>query len=169
MPDAIFDTTALSNFAAAGRIDLLESRFRGRAFVTAEVADELRSGVNAGYTYLNALLDGIDVVNPAGWLCVLSASSPEEHRLRAEFDLLLDPGEASCLALAISKRLTLVTDDLAARRLASEHHVALSGTVGILIALTRSGDLALSDANGMLAGMIQRGYRSPVERLDGFT
>jgi predicted nucleic acid-binding protein len=98
MPDAIFDTTTLSNFAAAGRLDLLESRFRDRACVTSEVADELRRGANAGYNYLNAALHAIDNVNPTGWLRVLSALSPEEQRLRAEFDLLLDPGEASCLA-----------------------------------------------------------------------
>ena len=84
------------------------------------------------------------------------------------FDQVLDPGEASCLALAISRQMTLVTDDLAARRLAENRKVPLSGTLGILIALVRQDALSLKEANVMLAGMIRRHFRSPVDRLDEF-
>jgi len=96
----------------------------------------------------------------------LAAESVDEYRLRSEFDLLLDPGEAACLALAIARGLVLATDDLAARRLAKCKGVDLTGTVGILIALVRDGKLALEDANTILTAMIQRGYRAPAERLD---
>jgi predicted nucleic acid-binding protein len=51
MPDYIFNTTALSNFAAARRLDLLKTRYRGIAFTTVEVSNELRKGVKAGYSY----------------------------------------------------------------------------------------------------------------------
>jgi predicted nucleic acid-binding protein len=98
----------------------------------------------------------------------LVPNSAAEHRLQSEFDQLLDPGEASCLALAISRRMTLVTDDLAARRLAEKRKVPLSGTLGILIALVRDNAFSLKEANTMLATMIQRHYRSPVDRLDEF-
>jgi predicted nucleic acid-binding protein len=167
MPEYIFNTTALSNFAVAGRLDLLETRYRGAARITMEVVDELRKGVNAGYTALEPALQGIKSVNPDGWLRVLVPLSPEEHRLRAEFDHLVDPGEASCLALAVSRGLTFVTDDRAARRLASGRGVSLTGTLGILIALVRDDNLSLAEANAMLAEMISRRYRSPVDRLDG--
>ena len=93
-------------------------------------------------------------------------NSAIEHRLQSEFDQFLDPGEASCLALALSRRMTLVTDDLAARRLAEKREVPLSGTLGILIALVRHNAFSLKEANAMLAAMIQRRYRSPVDRLD---
>ncbi len=52
MRDYIFDTTALSNFASTGRLDLLDTRYRGVAFTTVAVTGELRRGVKAGYSYL---------------------------------------------------------------------------------------------------------------------
>jgi hypothetical protein len=41
MPDYVFDATVLSNFAAAGHVGLLEQRYRGIAYTTVEVGDEL--------------------------------------------------------------------------------------------------------------------------------
>lgn len=166
MPEYILNTTALSNFAAAGRLDLLAERYRGVAFTTVEVGDELRKGVNAGYVYLETVLQQLEAVNPEGWLRILVPQSAAEHRLRSEFDQSLDAGEASCLALAVSRELTFVTDDLAARRLAEARDVSLTGTLGILIALVRQGTLPLEEANAMLSAMIERRYRSPVDRLD---
>ncbi len=166
MPDYIFDTTVLSNFALAGRTYLLERRYRGIAFTTVEVVNELRRGVKAGYAYLESTLRRIESFDPGGWLRVLIPESAAEHHVRAEFDEVLGPGEASCLALAISRGLTFATDDLAARRLAQVREVPLTGTCGILVALVRSDALALAEANAMLEAMIQRGYRSPVDRLD---
>jgi predicted nucleic acid-binding protein len=166
MPEYIFDTTALSNLAAVGRLDLLEERYRNMALTTIEVSDELRKGVQAGYGYLQDALKQIQAISPAGWLRIVAPESEPEHQLRGEFDLLLDPGEASCLALAISRGLILATDDLAARQLAQERDVLLTGTVGILIAMVRDGSLALTEANAILAEMIGLRYRSPVDRLD---
>ncbi len=168
MRDYIFDTTALSNFASTGRLDLLDTRYRGVAFTTVEVTAELRRGIKAGYSYLEAVLQQIEPVDSEGWLRILVPNSAAEHRLQSEFDQFLDPGEASCLALAISRRMTLVTDDLATRRLAEKRKVPLSGTLGILIALVRHNAFPLKEANTMLATMIQRHYRSPVNRLDEF-
>lgn len=166
MPNYIFNTTALSNFAAAGRLDLLVNRYRRRAFTTIEVGDELRRGFQAGYTYLEAAWEQIETLNPAGWLRLLTPENAVELRLRAEFDERLGPGEASCLALAISRQLTFVTDDLAARRLAQARNVQLTGTLGILVALIRDKTLPLAEGNEILVVMTQRGYRSPVDRLD---
>jgi predicted nucleic acid-binding protein len=168
MPDYIFDTTVLSNFASTANVDLLESRYRGVAFTTMEVTDELRRGVKAGYAYLESVLQRIETISSEGWLRIIVPTSSEEHRLRSEFDQFLDPGEASCLALAISRRMILVTDDLAARRLAEKRNVPLSGTLGILIALVRQNSFSLEEANAMLTAMIQRHYRSHVDRLDDF-
>jgi predicted nucleic acid-binding protein len=166
MPDYIFDTTVLSNLAVVGRMDLLEKRYRTVGFTTVEVSDELRRGLQAGYGYLENVLQQIQSISPGGWLRIAAPESPAEHQLRGEFDLLLDPGEASCLALAISRGLILVTDDLAARQLAQERGVPLTGTVGILLALVRDGALSLTEANGILAEMVEWRYRSPVDRLD---
>jgi predicted nucleic acid-binding protein len=166
MHDYIFDTTVLSNLAVVGRLDLLEKRYRTVGLTTVEVSDELRRGLQAGYGYLEKVLQQIQSISPGGWLRIVAPESPAEHQLRGEFDLLLDPGEASCLALAISRGLILVTDDLAARQLAQERGVPLTGTVGILLAMVRDGVLSLTEANGILAKMIEWRYRSPVDRLD---
>ena len=166
VPDYIFNTTALSNFAAAGRLDLLAARYRQHAFTTIEVGDELRRGFHAGYAYLKTAWQQIETVSSTGWLRVIGPESAVEYQLRAEFDELLDPGEASCLTLAISRQLIFVTDDLAARRLAQARNVPLTGTLGILIALVRANALPLAEANEMLAAMIRRRYHSPVDRLD---
>ena len=166
MPDYIFNTTALSNFAAVGRLDLLAERYRGQVFTTLEVSDELRRGFKAGYPYLEAAWQQLETIGSAGWLRILGPESAAEHRWRAELNELLDPGEASCLALAVSRQLTFVTDDLAARRLAKSRNVPLTGTVGILIALVRRQRLLLDEANQILVVMIQRRYRAPVDRLD---
>jgi predicted nucleic acid-binding protein len=166
MPEYVFDTTVLSNFAAVHRLDLLEGRYRGVVFTTLEVSNELRKGIKAGYAYLKPALQQIETISPSGWIRLLSPDSAVEHRLQSEFDQFLDAGEASCLALAISRGFTLVTDDLAARRLAQARDVPLTGTLGILIALVRDDALPLNKANAILTTMIQRRYRSPVDRLD---
>jgi len=166
MPEYLFDTTVLSNLAAVGRLDLLERRYGNTGLTTVEVSDELRKGFQAGYSYLEDVLQQIQSISPSGWLRIVAPASETEHQLRGEFDLLLDPGEASCLALAISRGLVLVTDDLAARQLAQARDVPLTGTVGILLALVREGELSLTQANVILAEMIERRYRSPVDRLD---
>jgi len=75
MRDYIFDTTALSNFASTGRLDLLDTRYRGVAFTTVTVAGELRRGVKAGYSYLEAVLQQIEPVNSEGWLRILIPNS----------------------------------------------------------------------------------------------
>jgi predicted nucleic acid-binding protein len=166
MPDYIFDTTVLSNLAAVERVDLLERRYRQVAFTTIEVADELRRGFQGGYNYLEAVLLQIQALSPYGWLRIASPKTTTELQLRSEFDLLLDPGEASCLALAVSRDLILVTDDLAARKVARERDVRLTGTLGILITLVREGSLSLAEGNEILARMIALRYHSPLNRLD---
>ena len=79
MRDFIFDTTALSNFASAGRLDLLGTRYRGVAFTTVTVTDELRRGVKAGFSYLEAVLQQIEPINSEGWLRILIPNSVAEH------------------------------------------------------------------------------------------
>ena len=168
MPEYIFNTTALSNFAAINRSELLETRYQGMAFTTVEVSNELRRGINAGYLCLESVWQQIELVNPAGWLRVLTPLTAEEYRLKTEFDNRLDSGEASCLALAVSRQFIFVTDDLAARRLAAARSVLLTGTLGIMTGLVRDNTLPIHEANDMLTGMIRLGYRSPVDCLDDF-
>jgi len=89
-----------------------------------------------------------------------------EQGLYAELSQALGPGEASCLAVAVVRQLTLATDDLAARRAAATRGVKLTGTLGILVRLVREKHLTLAEANNILTDMIALHYRTPVNRLD---
>jgi predicted nucleic acid-binding protein len=72
MPDYIFNTTALSNFAAVNRVDLPAGQYRERAFTTLEVSDELRRGLKAGYDHLAAAQQALQTMNPDGWVQIFN-------------------------------------------------------------------------------------------------
>lgn len=162
----ILDTTVLSNFALAGQIPLLKRLYASQACTALAVADEIRRGLSAGYEYLRSAEEALSPLSSTGWLPVLTLSSPQEQRLFVELSALLASGEASCLALALSRNLILASDDRAARRQAAERGVRLTGTVGILVRAVRESYIPLSEANDVLAHMIALRYRSPVQRLD---
>jgi predicted nucleic acid-binding protein len=126
----------------------------------------LAAGVHVGHSHLRQALAQIRGHGKSGWLELLRLESPDEFALYEELARALDLGEASCLALAAHRQLSMATDDAAARRIASRLGVPLTGTVGILGASVREGQLALPAANAILAGMIRAGYYSPVETLD---
>ena len=112
MPDFIFDNTVLSNFAAIGKVDLLAKHFKKNAFTTIEVMDELKRGIEKGYHFLIPALNAAE--SSEGWLEILVLKSLDENLLRQELNEFLHPGESSCLVLAVSRNMVLVTDDLAA-------------------------------------------------------
>ncbi|MGA2378525.1 MAG: hypothetical protein ABSG85_04395 [Spirochaetia bacterium] len=92
--------------------------------------------------------------------------SLDENLLRQELDEFLHPGESSCLVGAVSRNMILVTDDLAARKLAARRKVRLTGTVDLLVEMIHAGLLPLEEGNTLLEQMIDSGYRSPCDHLD---
>jgi len=164
MPDFIFDNTVLSNFAAIGKVDLLAKHFEKNAFTTIEVMDELKRGIEKGYHFLIPALNAAE--SSERWLEILVLKSLDENLLRQELNEFLHPGESSCLVLAVSRNMVLVTDDLAARKLATRRKVRLTGTVGLLIEMIHNGSLPLEDGNSFLEQMMDSGYRSPWDHLD---
>lgn len=83
-------------------------------------------------------------------------------KLRSKFG----SGERSCIAIAVHRQGLFVCDDTAARKEAQKHGVPVTGTIGILVLNVRQSNLAAAEANTLLTGMISRGYRSPIARLD---
>jgi predicted nucleic acid-binding protein len=162
----VLDTTVLSNFAAINQLHLLESFYQGQACTTLLVVEEIQRGARAGYSYLQPVEKIFSPLFSTGWLPVLSLQSANEQALFIEMTYSLGPGEASCLALAITHHITLGSDDLAARRMANTHGIKLTGTLGILVRLVQEQQLELESANSSLAQMIALRYRSPVARLD---
>jgi predicted nucleic acid-binding protein len=78
----------------------------------------------------------------------------------------LGKGESSCLSIALSRNVKVLTDDMDARKLAQRRGVPISGTIGVLVEAVREGLLSIAEGNITLLDMIEKGYFSPFETLD---
>lgn len=149
----LLDSTLLSNFVRINQLELVSIVLPG-ALTTSQVMAELRAGEIAGRL----------MTSNWDWLTVVTLS-PEEMAHFERFRLVVDEGEASCLAVALSRGGTLFSDDRDVRRYAQRLGVAVSGTLGVLALLVRSQHLSLTQADTLLQAMIQEGYYSPVKSL----
>lgn len=151
----LLDNTVLSNFALAGRTDLVLRLWVETVCTTSSVRDEFGVAVAHGLVSADAWAD----------LAVVTLTE-EEALFAAKLPSRLGAGERTCLAVAAHRNGLLASDDLEARRAARDLEIPRTGTVGILIACVRLGYLSKNDANALLQEMIDLDYRSPVERLD---
>lgn len=149
----LLDTTVLSNFARIERLDLLRLALPDAA-TTPQVLTELERGVAAG----NLMTQAWD------WLEVVRLTPYEKANL-ARIRLVLDDGEASCIAVALERKASLFSDDMDARRYARRQGISISGTLGVLSLLVKKQQLSLDKADDLLQAMITQGYRSPVSSL----
>lgn len=154
MRPSVVDTTVLSNFAHAQRPDLLHLLFGSTIITTPTVMAELNVGED------RKLVPVCDW----GWLPVHDLTS-EKAELAAKLRQQLDADEAECLAVAHVRNLTFLSDDFAARRMASQGGVKVSGTLGVLLILVQYGHLTLADSDDLLHAFVAHGYRSPVQSL----
>ena len=153
------DNTAVSNFSAVGRMDVLRRRYGGRLVVTREVLLEAEKGPRP-----EAIRRAIE----EGWaeLQTIYADS-DEHSvfvgLRARgFGL----GEAASIAVcSAGGAWVFVSDDLDARREANRRDVGVVGTYGILARQVAEGRMNLEEGNTLLMRMIERGFRTHSDDL----
>ncbi len=150
----LLDNTVLSNFALVGRSDLLRQTLGTTAATTAQVMAEFEAGVKLGRV----------PTTDWKWLPTLTLS-PAEKDLYQQLLQRLNAGEAACLAMAAHRQARVLTDDRDARALAAQMRISVSGTVGVLIRLVKTGRLTLSKANHLFQQMVGHGYHSPVETL----
>ena len=152
----VADNTVLSNFALIGREDILAKLFENVIFTTEDVLEELKRGEQRNV---------LPKLNWQ-WIGVLKIESSEEEFLFRLFTESLGKGESSCLSIALSRDLKILTDDKDARKLAQRRGVPVSGTIGVLVEVVREDFFSIEVANIMLSDMIERGYFSPFETLD---
>ena len=158
----VFDTVSLSNFAMAGRLDLLLSRYGKHLKITLEVLDEITDGVVAGYPELHEMEE---LVAAGKFGTAKQSGSGSERDTYRELLRILGAGEASCIAYARGHSAIVVTDDKTARECCIERDIKYTGTIGILKACCAAGALSLDDADKALAAMIDAGYYAPVQRI----
>lgn len=154
MVRVVLDTTIFSNFAHVERPDLLRILFGHLALTAPTVRRELQTGEAGGY------------IPACDWRWVETAVlTAEEEQLATTHLHILDAGEAECLALTEKRDATLLSDDFAARRLAQQLGIPVSGTLGVLLQLVHNHHITMQEADALLARMIGKGYRSPVTSL----
>jgi len=152
----VADNTVLSNFALTAREDLLHKLFGDAMAATDAVMDELSAGE----------AKGIVPRRDWSWLPVLRLESPAERQSFETLRERLGRGEASCLSLAISRRLRVLTDDRDTRIIAHRRDIPVSGTIGVLVLAVKRGLLPLDEANTLLSDMIEKGYYAPYHEID---
>ena len=161
----ILDATVISNFAAVERFDLLRLAL-GTVHLAVAVYGEVQRGIEDGYEFLRAVDAELAPHHVDGWIRLTDLEDEEEHEAYARLRTRVQSGEAASLAIAAHRMWTVATDDRAARRIAAEVGVSITGTLGILLQLIERDDLSLEEANQLLGLMIDRaGYRSPVADL----
>jgi predicted nucleic acid-binding protein len=160
----VVNSTVLSNFAAVNRLDILRNA-TGALYLPAEVYDEVLAGQLAGYAFYDGIEQHVAPLSPNGWLQLVSMTD-DELLLLAELPEQLHRGEAACLCLARQRGWNFLSDDRAARRQAEKWKIAVSGTIGILVAAVQDSHVSLDEANALLRLMIDKAnYRAPLTDL----
>ncbi len=162
MPEVIFDSCCISNFALSDSMFILENLYEDSAFVTNFVSAEIMRGIQAGHLGLSRL----EIAFEAGWIREIALRSKREKSLFEKLSVSLGLGEASSIAIAERRGFIFASDDKAARREAELLNTSLTGTLGILrIALKRK-IITLNKGNMILAEMVTHGFFSPARSLD---
>lgn len=144
MPSFFFaDNTVLVSFATIGRMDLLESLFRGRGRWCPTVRDECLE--SAKQPDLDTIADAEGFLGEP-----IAPTKVELLQTRVFREQLAGPqeshakehlGEAETLAVMVERHRfeILVTDDAGARRLAAEHNIKVVTTLTLLQMVVRVG------------------------------
>jgi predicted nucleic acid-binding protein len=160
----IANTTVISNFSSINHLDLLRRLF-GALYLSTEVYEEIRIGLEEGYQFYAGIDQMIHPFVHDGWIRLTSMADQAEIALYGELPSRLHRGEASCLVIARHRGWMLLTDDRAARDEGNRLGIMVSGSVGCLVLAVERGLWTLEQANVWLGEMIRQGYRSPVNDL----
>jgi predicted nucleic acid-binding protein len=130
MSERIIDACCLINLYATGTEDSI-FRACGGFWLPAQVQNEaLRIRRFDEDTPTRLVSQNIDLGDAiaAGLIQTCQLEGQDEVGGFVRFAMELDDGEASCLAIAMSRGWTVATDDRKARRMASENGIALTST-----------------------------------------
>ena len=74
------NTTILSNFAAVGRLDLLE-QLHGRLYIPSQVYEEILDGLEQGYAFYAGISAHIHPFSQDGWMVLVSLIDGRDRTL----------------------------------------------------------------------------------------
>ena len=157
-PQPVFlDATVISNFASTTSVEFLVHLLEAPIVVPA-VRDEIERGVKHGHEYLTSAVEAFDNG--------LAVSDVPPEIGRVTLHERLDPGETEALRGAVERNGTIATDDLVARRLATELDVSVTGSVGLLVLGNEREHIDSETADEWIdTWRTERGYYAPVESV----
>jgi predicted nucleic acid-binding protein len=160
----VFDTTCLSHFARADRLDVLGDLLREVESVVPQVVrEELREGCDA-YPALAQILN-------LEWLRVAPLDSLDRLRRFALWSGRVGAGtrnlgEAGVLAVAEELGATALIDDREATRVGRTYGVDVHGTIWLLARACRDGKLTVVGAGNVVDALAASGMRLPCSGAD---
>ncbi len=152
--EIIVDTTTLSNFSLINRLDILAAVI-GKICTTKKVIEEIK------VCTARNVLPGVDLSQVE-----IIDLTEDDKLLFSRLNEMFGKGEASCLAVCMSHGLKILTDDMDARKFAQRMGIPVSGTIGVLVSATGKGIISRQEADDLLSEMIDKGFYSPIKRLD---
>jgi predicted nucleic acid-binding protein len=157
-PQPVFlDATVISNYASTNSIEFLVHVLEAPIVVPA-VRDEIERGVEHGHEYLTIAVEAFDEGLPI-------SDAPSET-IGVKLRERLDPGETEALRGAVERDGTIAADDLAARRLAAELDVPVTGSIGLLVIGIKRERIDTETADEWIeTWRNERGYYAPVESV----
>ncbi|MFC2168297.1 hypothetical protein ACFLRW_04865 [Acidobacteriota bacterium] len=161
MPEILFDTCCLSNFALCDSLFILNKLYGRSAYITEFVSAEISRGIQQGHKDLTK----IQVSIKEGWIGELSLITAEEKTLFEALSVSLGLGEASSIAIAKTRRFLFASDDRTARREASYLDIQITGTLGILKKAVLSNHIEQKKGDVILAKWSSLGFYSPIDSL----
>jgi predicted nucleic acid-binding protein len=150
----IADTTVISNYALAERLDLLLEM--KDISTTEEVIEELKVGIRRSVLVVNFSELDMEILR----------MQRDEMNTFLRLTNRFGRGEASCIAIALHRKAAVLTDDFDARRFAQRGGISVSGSIGVLVNSIDEGIISKEQGNVVLHRMILKGFYSPVETLD---
>jgi len=158
-PRPVFlDATVVSNFASTDGIGFLTTLLESPVIVPA-VREEIERGERAGYEYLGTAVDAF------GESLLVREVPPEADD--SDIRDRLDAGEAESILGVLAHGGTAATDDLAARRVAENREVPVTGSIGLLVLGVKRGQIDGDTADSWLdTWRDRRGYYAPVESVN---
>jgi predicted nucleic acid-binding protein len=160
--DLIFDNTALSHFARAGHLDVLERIVAtNRCIVPAQVITELHDGMVDHPSLASAI--------SASWLKVVELLEVNEvvafARFKAELGggLAKNNGEAAVLAWTSVNGGTAVIDERAGTRIAQREGINVHGTLWLVANGIRAKELSRDEAVRIVDDLIASEMALPVD------
>jgi len=164
MPEVIFDSCVLSNFALSDSIWILKRLYAGKAYITDFVSLEIVRGIHSGHEKLFE----VSLALKDKWLKETVLKTRQEKALFEKLSVSLGAGEASCIAVAKNKRYVFASDDRVARQEAVLLNVAVTGTIGILLRAVKRNLINANEGDKLLKKMIETGFYSPITSFKKF-